>query len=254
MSNTDSTVIVDQFRRAATSAAGSNTYRGLRIHALAGLHEFLAGLIMQRIRGGASVLDLAAGSGAMSIRLKDLGYSVHACDYVVENFRPEDIPFTQANLNEDFSTRFSGSSFDAVLASEILEHLENPRHFFRQCNKLLDEGGHVVLSTPNVHNSGSLASFVRAGQFLWFSDADYSIHGHITPVTQWQIAHSMGEAGFGMVWSGSFGNGATRLEGSPRLKVLARTLDLVTHVPRDMRGEIYVCVARKLHSLSHAAA
>jgi SAM-dependent methyltransferase len=245
MSNEDSTVIVDQYRHATSVLEGSDSYRGLRIHALSGLHEFLADVIVRHIPSGVGVLDLAAGSGAMSARLKDLGFSVRASDYVAESFKLEDIPFTRANLNEDFSDLFSGNSFHAVVASEIIEHLENPRHFFRQCNKLLGDGGYVVLSTPNVLNSGSLASFVRKGQFLWFSDVDYRIYGHITPITQWQIDHCLSETGFARVWSGSFGNGATQIDGKPKLKLLARVLDLVTAVPRDVRGEIYVCVARK---------
>ena len=254
MSNTESTVIVGRYRNAATTSSGLNSYRGLRIHALPGLHEFLASLVAQHLQDGATVLDLAAGSGAMSIRLKDLGYSVHASDYVVENFRAEEVPFTQANLNEDFSTKFTDSSFHAVLASEIIEHLENPRHFLRQCNKLLEKSGYLVLSTPNIHNSSSLASFVRTGQFLWFSDIDYSTQGHITPITQWQIEHSLSEAGFAKIWSGSFGKKSTRAEGSPRLKLFAWILDRISGIPRDIRGEIYVCIARKQQTVTRSAA
>ena len=249
MPSTDSTVIVDQYKGAATASVGPNSYRGLCIHALAGLHDYLANIFVCHIRGGATVLDLAAGSGAMSVRLKDMGYSVHACDYVTENFSPEDIPFTQANLNEDFSELFAPNSFHAIIASEVVEHLENPRHFFRQCNKLLEDGGYVVLSTPNIHNSGSLASFVRKGRFLWFSDADYFHHGHITPITQWQIAHCISEAGFVREWSGSFGKGSIQIEKLSKLKLLAWFFDLVSRVPSDVKGEIYVCVAKKLQAV-----
>lgn len=246
MPTTESTVIVDQYRHAATTVAGSNSYQGLRIHALPGLHEYLADLLVRHIRKGARVLDLAAGSGAMSARLKDLGYSVHAIDYVKENFSAEDVPFTQANLNDDFSALFPNETFQAVLASEIIEHLENPRHFLRQCNKILDAGGKVILSTPNLHNGGSMASFVRTGQFLWFSDSDYSIHGHIAPITQWEVAHCVREAELVKIWCGSFGRGATRIEGSPRLKLVAKILALLTSVPGNLRGEIYVCIAQKM--------
>lgn len=253
MTDIDSTIIVDHYRGAATASAGWNSYRGLEIHALPGLHDFLADLVARHIQRGASVLDLAAGTGAMSLRLNDLGYSVQATDYVEESFKPEGIPFKRADLNGDFSTLFSGKTFQAVMASEIPEHLENPRHFFRQCNKILDVGGHVILSTPNPHNNGSVASFVRTGHFLWFSDADYSAFGHISPITRWQLAHCIDEAGFAEVWSGSFGRGASQISGLTA-KLLARAIALLSGVPRKWRGEIYVCVVRKLPDLPRGEA
>lgn len=244
--NDESVVLVDSYRAAATAASNSNSYRGLRIHALPGLHAFLADVCQTHLPQKCAVLDLAAGSGALSLRLNDLGFLTHAADYVPENFNAPDIPFTKANLNENFCEQFQSSQFGGVVASEIVEHLENPRHFIRQCRRLLGEHGVLVLSTPNLLNSGSIASFIRSGNFLWFSDNDYRTQGHITPVSPWQIQRCLSEAGFRMLWSGSFGVGATRLEGSPRLSMLSRVIDWVSGVPKDLRGEVYVCVAMKM--------
>lgn len=38
--------------------------------------------------------------------------------------------------------------FDAIVATHILEHLENPREFVEQCGSLLKEDGYVLISTP----------------------------------------------------------------------------------------------------------
>ena len=254
MSTPKSTVIVEQYKAAATAPAGTNSYGNLRIHALPGLHTFLATLITKHVQRGAAVLDLAAGSGAMSMRLKDLGYSVHASDYVTENFRPQDIPFTQANLNDDFARRFNAANFQAIVASEIVEHLENPRHFLRQCHLVLEPDGIVVLSTPNLQSSGSLASFIRSGEFLWFSDSDYKIQGHITPLTSWQIGHCLREAKFRPLWIGSFGTGSSKIAGSPRLKMLARIIEIFSAAPASMNGEVFVCIAQKDSTVSNGEA
>ncbi|MDE2150637.1 MAG: methyltransferase domain-containing protein, partial [Gammaproteobacteria bacterium] len=146
------TVLVDRYRKAATTAADANAYKGLRIHALPGLHEFVAGKSLEYFPAGATVLDLAAGSGALSLRLQDLGFAVTATDYVPENFRPRTIPFVQADLNADFAAAYD-NRFQAIVASEIIEHLENPRHFARQCDRLLAPGGRMVLTTPNIENA-----------------------------------------------------------------------------------------------------
>jgi SAM-dependent methyltransferase len=239
-----STVIVDQYKDAATQLVESHSYGGLRIHALPGLHEFLGSLISKHVERGSTILDLAAGSGAMSLRLQDLGYAVSASDYVTENFKPKDIPFLQANLNDAFAHLFA-NTFHAIIASEIIEHLENPRHFLRECHQALSEGGIVLLSTPNLQNARSMASFIRSGEFLWFSDRDYRIEGHITPITSWQIGHILREAGFRTLWVGSFGDGSSKIAGSPRLTLLAKVLEKVSKIPASQRGEILVFMAQK---------
>jgi 2-polyprenyl-3-methyl-5-hydroxy-6-metoxy-1,4-benzoquinol methylase len=242
---TERTILVDEYRKASNLPVNSNAYKGLRIHALPGLHEFLAAKATEQFTKGATVADLAAGSGAMCLRLFDLGFAPMAVDYVAENFKAIDIPFEQADLNEDFSQLLGVGRFDAIMASEIIEHLENPRHFARQCFKALAPGGRLILSTPNVQSPGSVASFLRAGHFLWFSDRDYIHQGHISPLTHWQIQKSFAEAGFNLLWTGSFGDKESLLAGSPRLKLLSWLLSLFSDRTATPRGEIYVCVLEK---------
>lgn len=242
----DSTVLVDRYKRAAhLGAPTSNAYKGLRIHALPGLHEFVGQRAKEHFKAGGSLLDLAAGSGAMSQRMRDMGFAVCATDYVTENFRlHESIPFVQANLNEEFSARYV-QKFDGIVASEIIEHIENPRHFARECFKLLAPGGRIVVSTPNVDSAASKASFIRSGAFLWFDERDYIEQGHITPLSQSQLHRAFAEAGFTTLWLGSFGNAKGKLGGSPRLQLLARLVALLANVDRHLDGEILVSVMER---------
>ncbi len=46
---------------------------------------------------------------------------------------------------------FGPESFEAIVAGELIEHLENPVDFLRRCARLLTPGGRLVLSTPNPH-------------------------------------------------------------------------------------------------------
>ncbi|MEY4413522.1 MAG: hypothetical protein RIQ53_815 [Pseudomonadota bacterium] len=236
------TVLVDHFRAAAQRAADGNAYQGLQVHALAGLHPYLAGQVQRWFQPGARLIDLAAGSGAMCRRLADLGYRPTGVDYVGENFRPRDIPFRQCDLNQDFAPAFAGEGIAAILASEIIEHLENPRHFARQCHALLPPGGRLILTTPNVDSPASVMVYARTGMHLWFNDVEYRNQGHISPLSQWQIGKAFGEAGFRTLWQGSFGAGHSLVEGSRLKRTLARAFARFSRLPADLRGEIYVAV------------
>lgn len=244
---TSPTVIVDQYRRNSDASPNANQYKGLQIHALPGLHPFLMeALLASDAAAPGRVLDLAAGTGAMSLRLRDAGYSVTATDYVTENFKlHSDFEFFQADLNEDFPDAFR-DAFDVVMASEIIEHLENPRHFARQCARVLRAGGLVILSSPNIDSTESIILNLQLGNHHWFNEFNYRVDGHITPMGQWYTRKCFAEAGFSVQWESSFGDASHSLAGSPRLRFLARLLAKMRRLPVTLRGEIYCAVFRKL--------
>lgn len=172
---------------------GSN---GIRAITTPGLHPAVFALLqLAGHRPGDNVLDLACGAGAMSARLRDAGYHVTATDLAADQFElHDDVKFVQADLNQEFSNAFT-EKFDAVIACEIIEHVENPRHFFRQIARLLRRGGSLVLSTPNVDSPFSKAVFICAGHHLWYADKHYKAHGHITPMSEIDLRRAAIEAG-----------------------------------------------------------
>lgn len=242
----NSVTIVDLYKRSATENAKFHTnYKGLRIHASPGLHEFVADKLKKLAPNGGAALDLAAGAGAMSLRLKDMGFDVTATDYVYDNFRLHGtLPFVQMNLNADFSGQV-GRKFDVIVALEIVEHLENPRHFLRECYKAIEPEGILVLSTPNVDNPVSRAFFVRYGTFLWFRDEDYSGDGHITPCSQWYLEKCIREVGFEWEWKSSYGDPFRHLRKWPKLRFLAWILNKISELSHDLRGEVLTVALRK---------
>ncbi len=50
---------------------------------------------------------------------------------------------------DDLLDQIPNQSFDAVCFFHVLEHLENPCGFTASLNRLLKEGGHIILSVPN---------------------------------------------------------------------------------------------------------
>lgn len=248
MKNNDagSVVKVDTYHdlSASQSDSFSDSYQGLPIHALDGLHGFVAAQAGHFLAPGASVLDLGAGSGAMCRRLMDMGMEVTAIDLVAENFRlAGQVPFISADLNQDFSAKLPGR-FGGIVAVEIVEHLENPRNFLRECHRLLNAGGYLVLSTPNIDNPVAKGMYLKSGTFQWFTDYNYAYDGHIMPLSQWLLRKIIEEAGFSIEWAGSFGD-PFRLVTSRFKRALGRVIQLFSSCSGEMAGEITVVVLKK---------
>lgn len=113
------TVIVDAYQHAGACEPGPNSYKGLAVHALPGLHEFVAEKALEFFVPGATVLDIGAGSGAMCQRMLDLGFRVAATDYRRDGFKLESVPFIQADLNQGFAA-LHADRFQCVIACEII--------------------------------------------------------------------------------------------------------------------------------------
>lgn len=222
-----------------------NSYKGLKIHALTGLHDFVGRQIAESLEMVGRVLDVAAGTGAMSLRLHDMGFQVTATDIVEKNFRLHgSIPFINANLNELFSQKYT-ERFDMIVAIEIIEHLENPRNFIRECFNLLNPNGKLILSTPNIDSPASIANYIRSGTFLWHGESEYQVDGHITPISQRQIRQIVSETGFVYRKECTYGDAEKNINGSPRLKFLARLIKRISCTDPMLGGDIYFAILEK---------
>lgn len=240
------TIITTKYAEAALlSEPGAIQYKGLRIHALAGLHEFVGAMARESFDAGSRVLDVAAGTGAMSQRLLDLGFSVCATDYVDSQFKLDGkIPFEAADLNQKFGHLFGGC-FDGVVASEIIEHLENPRHFAREIFECLRPGGRLIITTPNIESIASRVLFLSSGRFLWFEDRQYELDGHISPISRWQLECTFREAGFRLLKTTSHGTQFDRLRGSRRLQALVKLVSSIDRWRPRANGEILVMILER---------
>lgn len=236
------------FRDRFDGDALSVAYRDIPIFAAPGLHEYAAAKLASLFPKPAAtrVLELGAGGGAMSLRLADQGFAVEASDLFEESFTPRGrIPFHVLDLNQPFAGAL-GARFDAVVALELVEHLENPHHFLRQCRALLRPGGVLVLSTPNLANPASQAMFLREGHPQWFRDEDYRDQGHIMPLAPVVLRRSAAEAGLRCEWEGSVSDPLRMLGGrrNRRMRWLAKLLDACSGTPRALRGEVYLAQFR----------
>lgn len=99
---------------------------------------------------GAVVLDAGAGT-----RLKHFRRQIGAARQLIG------VDIAQADLcrNEDVDGRavgdierlpFRSASFGCILSVDAVEHLEQPRAFFREAARCLEPGGRLIICTPNL--------------------------------------------------------------------------------------------------------
>ena len=145
---------------------------------ISGLHDFLGPILKRYAIPGGRAIDLGAGSGALAVRLRDLGYEVIAVDMNSERYKA-DIPFIPLNLNNPDFSPLENAAFDFVTAVEVIEHLESPITFLRHIRSLCKPGGMALITTPNMDNVPSRLRFLLTGKLHMM---DEKVPNHISPI------------------------------------------------------------------------
>jgi 2-polyprenyl-3-methyl-5-hydroxy-6-metoxy-1,4-benzoquinol methylase len=169
---------------------------------MAGLltHERVFSFVERYLPTPSCVIDLGAGEGAFSKKLVSSGHEVTAVDLNPSDWKLPEVSLIEANLDSDYSESFTKKNFaDAVIAIEILEHVENPFSFVREAAKLLRPGGLLFLSTPNVESVSSRLIFLYTGRLKYFGEYETVRPAHITPIFRWKLELMLEEAGFEIV-------------------------------------------------------
>ena len=109
-------------------------------------------LLQSVVPKGSSVLDVAGAQGNFSLVMAELGYDVtwndlreDLAEYVERKREHGNITYAPGNV---FELGFD-SKFDAVLITEIIEHVAHPDEFLRKIGTMVKPGGYVIMSTPN---------------------------------------------------------------------------------------------------------
>ncbi len=214
--------------------------------ALPGTHEAVCSLV--RDLPPSLVLDAPCGHGALSDLLRRRGHRVVAAD-----LRPGAIPRAVMGVGLDLnaSLPFRDSVFDAVVAVEGIEHLENPYLPAREFYRVLRPHGVLVVTTPNILNLRSRLKFLLFGTFFWFDESGYRRGCHVNAIPVHELRHILADTGFELEHLGVNRRPAIgRLAAgslAPCLRLLARLRGqgITLNAPDLLAGEVLVVRARK---------
>lgn len=187
-------------------------YRGRLCGCAPGTHQRLVKMLLAHVPGPhAAVVDLGAGTGALLLRLQDAGFTdLEGADMAEANWSVPAIPYTRVDLNGSFASAFR-RKFRIACLSEVIEHLDSPRHALVQARLLLEDGGYLAVTTPNVGFWEGRLKFALTGELWGFGETSYRAARHISPITREQMALALREIGFKLIAFATAGSFATAL-------------------------------------------
>jgi SAM-dependent methyltransferase len=106
-----------------------------------------------RLARGKRVLDAGCGAGYGSQELAQAAEQVIGVDVAAEAISFARAHYQQPNLRFEeascIALPYADSSFDLVVAFEVIEHLEKWRDFLLEARRVLAPAGQLIVSTPN---------------------------------------------------------------------------------------------------------
>ncbi|MCX5203301.1 class I SAM-dependent methyltransferase [Streptomyces sp. NBC_00237] len=136
---------------------------------------------------GATVLDVGCGDGRAAATAAPLlpGHRIVGVDWSQDALRratarfartPGDLRAVRGELT-DGGLPFGDASADAVLFSEVIEHLVDPDSALDEIRRVLAPGGHLMLSTPNLAAWYNRALLLAGVQPVFSEVSLRGIHG-----------------------------------------------------------------------------
>jgi len=181
-------------------------YVGSGIHKQIQRHlDILAAIESAGISRQGRILEVGCGSGWLAKRLNDCGYSdISACDWIdAESLNAdirEAIDFTQVDLNSKGLAVYKNASFDFVVSSNVIEHLESPGFILREIARVLKPGGVAIVSVPNAFNLFERINILLSGNAACYSaEATPMSFGHVSMLSSNTIRSLAQRAGLKLV-------------------------------------------------------
>lgn len=121
---------------------------------------------------GLRLLDVGCGGGLLTEPMARLGFSVTGIDASTRNISVASAHSGLMGLEIDYraipvEALLAGGepSFDVILVMEVIEHVADPASFLRDCARLLERGGLMIVATLN-RTASSLALGKIAAEYV----------------------------------------------------------------------------------------
>ena len=97
-----------------------------------------------------TLLDIGCGDGLFLSLMARRGWRVAGVDFDAEAVaRARELRNLDVEVGTAVSQAAAGRKYDVVTASHVVEHVAEPGEFLRNCGRMINPGGRIVLRTPN---------------------------------------------------------------------------------------------------------
>jgi 2-polyprenyl-3-methyl-5-hydroxy-6-metoxy-1,4-benzoquinol methylase len=125
-----------------------NAYVVARYHNIINLLKLRFNNSITRLK----ILDLGCGDGVLSYLLWKCGAEVFGIDYSFEALRYANNKIKNQSIKfingSAYSLPWGDEYFDAVISSDVIEHLQDAEVFLSEAKRVVKTGGSVIISTP----------------------------------------------------------------------------------------------------------
>jgi 2-polyprenyl-3-methyl-5-hydroxy-6-metoxy-1,4-benzoquinol methylase len=115
--------------------------------------NFISSQIKTQIPTNGKILDVGCGNGNISLYLGSLNYDVKGIDVSDESIRYAQnrnaLPNVKFQCISAEELTINEERFDAIVCSEVLEHLEKPEVLLKTLAQLLKANGIILITVPN---------------------------------------------------------------------------------------------------------
>ena len=109
---------------------------------------------LQSVRPG-RLLEVGCGGGSFLAAAARAGWTAHGIDFDEKAIAAaKRLPGVDAEVGDLIERKYPAGAFDAVVMSNVVEHLPDPAAVFAECLHILSPGGRVVFITPNIDALG----------------------------------------------------------------------------------------------------
>lgn len=115
--------------------------------------NFIKDTLQNHLPEGSVVLDVGCGNGIISRSLGDAGYNVLGIDVsdkaIAKASQINTLPNVQFKVQSAEQLVTEGKKYDAVICSEVLEHLNDPGALLQILHQSINDNGFLVVTVPN---------------------------------------------------------------------------------------------------------
>ena len=104
-----------------------------------------------------NLLEVGCGNGDFLAAAVQSGWQAVGIDFdekAIAVAKAREMSGITASVGDLYSHEFVNGAFDAIVMNNVVEHLPDPPQVFKECHRILKDGGRLVMITPNIDALG----------------------------------------------------------------------------------------------------